>query len=370
MSKRKISVILPVKNGERYIYSSIKSILSQTFRDFELLVIDDGSTDQTHKIVLQLQHSDHRLQFLRNPGSGLVDALNYGIASASGELIARMDADDICLPNRFQKQHDYLVRHPEIAVLGTQVRFINEHGEPMGHNTTLPETPKAIADDLLKQCCLRHPTVMMRKAAVEKLGGYRHQLIYAEDYDLWLRMSEQYSLANLPEQLLLYRMHAGQLSEQREWSQRLARNLALISAIERRQNGIDPITSFACFSKTALHQQCRGNSCPSSVCETVKAFETARKLTSSELSPLLEGESWQMLRFLFHNQLGDGRNSRHRVLLALSRSAAQRRALFELIVALGMAIKVHPGRTIKWLFRQIYFKYIPATANNDSNACQ
>src|SRR5579883_1018190 len=204
-----ISAILPVKNGAAYIGAAIESLFAQTFADFELLVIDDGSSDETVAIVEGLGKSDRRLHLLRNPGMGLVDALNFGIAAARAPLIARMDADDIALPERLQRQYEYLAAHPDIDAVGTQVHFIDANGARTGKSSALPQDPAAVAKTLLKFCCLRHPTVTMRKAAAERAGGYRAEFVAAEDLDLWLRLAEHGELANLPEALLLYRLHAG-----------------------------------------------------------------------------------------------------------------------------------------------------------------
>src|SRR5262249_33711723 len=229
----RISVILPVKDGAAFAGAAIASILQQTFRDFELLIIDDGSSDGSIEIAERFCQADTRVGLLSNPGSGLVDALNFGVSAASAPLIARMDADDIALPVRLQRQYDFLNSHPEIDVAGTQVSFIDEQGALTGKTTALPESPDAIAKTLLKYCCLRHPTVVIRRTALERAGGYRRQVPAAEDLDLWLRIAEHGQLVNLPEPLLLYRLHAAQVSQHKIWTQRLSRNLAIISAQER-----------------------------------------------------------------------------------------------------------------------------------------
>ncbi len=349
MPSPSMSVIVPVRNSERYISELVNSVLSQAFADFELLVIDDGSSDATEAILAEFQKADPRLRVFKNPGAGLVDALNHGIACASSELIARMDADDVCLPDRLQRQYDYLGGHPEIAAVGTQVRFIDEQGALTEEKIKLPESPDQIAERLLKGCCLRHPTVVMRREALERLGGYRQELVYAEDYDLWLRMSEHYALANLPEALLLYRVHAAQISERKEWPQRLARNLALLAAVERRRGGEDPIDSYACFEQGAGKQTCRGLGCAACVCESVRAFDRAETVLFELDATLSRDDLRDMLSYLSRNQMGDGQRSRLRVLVALCRQAARRRAPLETAATLALALRIHPGRTIRGL---------------------
>lgn len=273
-----ISVILPVRNGATYVLAAIDSILSQTFQGFELLAIDDGSTDATPALLAGVAQSDARLRILSNPGSGLVGALNYGVAMARAPLIARMDADDVALPERLRRQHDFLATHPDVDVVGAQVSFIDEHGSPTGETTALPQRPEAIHDTLLKYCCIRHPTVVMRRAAVERVGGYRAQVPAAEDLDLWLRLSECGRLANLPEVLLQYRLHGAQVSEEKVWTQRLSRNLAIIAAQERRAGRGDPLEGYGCFGGgDGGKHECKGLGCHGLVCEVCGCLRWRRR---------------------------------------------------------------------------------------------
>lgn len=348
----KISVILPVRNGAAYISAAAGSILSQTFQDFELLVIDDGSTDGTGAILEELARSDPRLRVLNNPGEGLVDALNHGIASSSAPLIARMDADDISLPERLQRQYDFLAAHPDIDAVGTQVSFIDERGAPTGKTTALPESPEAIAKTLLKYCCLRHPTVVMRRAALDRAGFYRAQVPAAEDLDLWLRLAEHGRLANLPEPLLLYRVHAAQVSQDKMWTQRLSRNLAIISAQERRAGRADPLASYACFSGSGRHE-CRGLGCPASICDSLRVFRIAEALLSGAARAVSPEDARLVLRYVSRHAIGDGKTNRLRVLIALCHVALRRRAPLLLARALGLALRIHPGRTVRFSARYL-----------------
>lgn len=345
----KISVVLPVRNGELYLSAALHSILTQTFVKFELIVVDDGSSDKTPEILSEFQKRDTRVRIVCNPGVGLVDALNYGVRIASAPLIARMDADDVCLPERFQLQYDFLTAHPEVAVLGTQVIFVDHIGLPISKTPRLPQQPDDVARLLLKGCCIRHPTVVFRREAFERAGGYRNELVDAEDYDLWLRIAERALLANLPEQLLYYRVHSSQVSTCKEWSQRLSRNLALVAALERRRTGEDPLPSYACFSKGAARQQCRGLGCGNRLCESVRAMGIAEALVSDKQAVLSREDGWEMLRYVSRNTIGDGRKPGHRVLMALCREAARRRAPLQLAAALGLALRKHPARTLRSL---------------------
>src|SRR5262249_43369587 len=153
-----------------------------------------------------------------------------------------------------------------------QVSFIDEKGELTGKTTNLPLAPEAVAKTLLKYCCIRHPSVLMRRAALERAGLYRAQVPAAEDLDLWLRISESGKLANMPEALLLYRVHAGQVSQEKIWTQRLSRNLAIISAQERRAGRPDPMQAYCCFRAQSGRHECRNLGCNSAVCESIKVF--------------------------------------------------------------------------------------------------
>ena len=207
-----ISVVLPVYNAEAYVSEAVESILAQSFTDFELIAINDGSTDGSGAILRELAARDTRIVLVERPNDGLVSALNEGIESARAEFIARMDADDVAMPERFALQHARMVKEPELAVLGSLIRWMDRAGNII-ELANQPLTPKAIARCLEQGCPVAHPTVMMRRGAVLKVGGYRKAFPHAEDYDLWLRMSDLgYAIANLPQPLLNYREHGANVS--------------------------------------------------------------------------------------------------------------------------------------------------------------
>ncbi len=208
-----ISVVMPVFNAERFLAQAMESILAQSFREFELIAIDDGCTDASADILNEYARDD-RLRVFRRSHEALPATLNFGCAMATGKYIARMDADDVALPNRFQRQIEFLDRHPSVAILGTQLERIREDGTPIDV-TSVPLAHAEIAANMQNFCCMHHPTVMMRAEALRSLGGYREAFFAAEDHDLWLRASERFELANLPEILLRYRIHTRALSFQK-----------------------------------------------------------------------------------------------------------------------------------------------------------
>lgn len=349
MSNCLVSVVLPVKNGQDYISAAIDSILCQTLSNLELILIDNGSIDNTPNILRAYAAKDSRVRHLSCESGGLVEALNFGITAASADLIARMDADDIAAPNRLEVQYHYLQSHPEIAVVGSQVRFIDADGYPLGQSTHYPETPAGIRKTLLKFCCLRHPTVMMRRDAFEAVGGYRASFIAAEDYDLWLRIAERYEIVNLPEPLLLYRLHGQQVTQQKKWRQRLSRNLTLLSAQKRRKDGADPLASFACFDAAAAIPACKNCGCHADVCQTVRAFNAAQKLFNG-VNDIPKDEVVVLLKYLARNTIGDGQSIRLKLLVKLCRLAIESRAPDLFARALVMAVFINPSRTFRWLF--------------------
>lgn len=205
-----VSVILPVYNGERFLKEAVDSILVQTFTDFELIIIDDCSMDSTPLILTEYVTRDTRIRVMRQSRNmGIVEALNTGSHAATGQYIARMDVDDISLPERFERQVEYLNSHPDVGVLGTGVQLINVLGKKQTI-VTLPPDYIQIYWSLFFCNPIVHPTVMMRRDLFLRAGGYRTG--YPEDYDLWRRMSGLTRLANLPEVLLLLRKHLSNLS--------------------------------------------------------------------------------------------------------------------------------------------------------------
>jgi glycosyltransferase involved in cell wall biosynthesis len=202
----RITVLMPVYNAERFLRQAIDSILAQSFKPFEFLIIDDGSTDRSAEIVES--YRDPRIRFLRNGQNlGITQTLNKGISLASCELIARMDADDISHPQRLQKQFAYMKRNPNCALLSTWARVISEDGELIRLERY---RSNFYYYNLTFECWIYHPTVMFCKSAVEKIGMYA--MPYSEDYDLFWRMSTEYKIANLAEPLVDYRISSTSLN--------------------------------------------------------------------------------------------------------------------------------------------------------------
>ncbi len=213
-----LSVVMPVFNVERHLRQSLDSICAQTFSNFELIAINDGSLDASQSILLNYAHLDHRIRLVHWPKNrGIVAALNHGIDLAQADLIARMDGDDLSHPQRLEQQVDYLERHPEIGVLGTLVDFL--HGELDGRGfdqfvtwANSVVTEREIEDHRFVETPLVHPTVMFRKSLVKQYGGYRDGE-FPEDYELWLRwLQAGVRMVKLPSRLLSWRDRADRLT--------------------------------------------------------------------------------------------------------------------------------------------------------------
>lgn len=205
-----ISVVLGVYNGQRFIAEAVESILTQTFTDFEFIAVDDGSTDKTLRILRDYASRDARLKVMQIPHGGIVDAANAGLNAASAPLIARADADDVLMPERFAKQVQYMAEHPEVVCLGSRMWLMEPYGSIIDQSHH-PLTHEAIDAELLRGSgwAMPQPVAMLRKDTVTKVGGYRKEYLWSEDLDLFLRMAEVGRLANLPDLLIKYRSHAG-----------------------------------------------------------------------------------------------------------------------------------------------------------------
>jgi len=226
---------MPAYNAERYLEEAVRSVLNQTYTDFELIVTDDGSTDGTLDILRQFAQEDARLVIDSRPNTGYLVALNEMLARAQGEYIARMDADDIAMADRFERQVAYLDAHEDVVCLGTAVAIIDEKDRVFGECYTEGMTDDEVQRRLLAgRTSICHPTAMYRRDVVMQLGGYHPEYYAAEDLDLWLRLAEVGKLAVLPDILLHYRDHAGSVSTKQHDQQLANMRAACMAACTRR----------------------------------------------------------------------------------------------------------------------------------------
>lgn len=213
MSGPLVSVVIPVYNGERFIVAAVRSILAQTLRDLECIVVDDGSTDRTAELLAAEQAADPRLIVHRLPANaGFRAALNTGCALARGELVARMDADDVSLPQRLEQQVAFLQAHADVGAVGSAIQVIDEHGTP-GRIKSYPTPSGLVAWSMIFFNSLAHPSVTMRRRVLEDAGFYPAGCAGGtEDYALFLDISRRSRLANLPGVLLQYRVWGGNMT--------------------------------------------------------------------------------------------------------------------------------------------------------------
>jgi hypothetical protein len=234
----RVSVVMPVHNGAPYLERAVESILAQTLEDFEFVIVDDGSTDSTAEVLRHYESADDRVRVHHQEKAGLVASLNRGCGQARAAYIARMDADDVAFPDRLARQVEFLDRHPNVAVVGSAVVRIDAAGREIKRNVC-PTSHAEIVEALREYTCFTHPSVMLRSAALAAVGGYRPAYGPAEDYDLWLRLSERYELANLPDPLLYYRVYPGQVSVRQLDQQILSVVGARAAARQRALTGSD-----------------------------------------------------------------------------------------------------------------------------------
>lgn len=211
----KVSVLMPVYNALPHLAEAIESILTQTFWEFEFVIVDDGSSDGSRDVILDYARRDGRLKvLLKKTNSGPADTLNTGLEECRGEYIARMDADDIALPQRFQRQIDFMDASPEVGVSGTWFTVFGDANGACEHPLTDGEIK---VHHLLRHTALGHPTVFMRKHVLDQVNArYRNEAFPAEDLWFWIELGFSTRLANLPDPLLLYRSHSAQISEVRK----------------------------------------------------------------------------------------------------------------------------------------------------------
>lgn len=227
----RVSVVLPCYNAAAFVADALESLLAQTYRNFEVLALDDGSTDGTLAIIRAFAERDPRVQAIACAHRGLVATLNDGLERARGEYIARLDADDIALPARFARQVAYLDAHPGCVLVGSWAERIDTEGEPISRTRRLPLDPAAVAAKLRRgRMGVLHPAVMARRSAMLAAGGYYAKEFGAEDTGLWQRMLDHGEIVNLPDVLIRKRRHAGAIT----LSRRMKRDGLSQTAVHRR----------------------------------------------------------------------------------------------------------------------------------------
>ena len=239
MPAAKVSILLCVYNAASTLQEAVDSILAQSFGDFELIIVDDGSIDGSAELLAAYRDADKRVSVVTQRNVGMVGALNRGLAACGGDYIARMDHDDRAWPDRLAHQIAYLDANPAVVAVGGQVRIIDATGKTRRLGQ-YPVGCSAVRNILSVSSPFAHPAVMMRRHGLLSVGGYRSAFEYAEDYDLWLRLSEIGQLDNLPEIVLDYRWHGANVSALKAEAQAFATAAAMIASRVRKTEGRDP----------------------------------------------------------------------------------------------------------------------------------
>lgn len=240
-SSPRLTVALSVHNNAPFLDAAIASIRAQTLADFEFLIVDDGSSDGSGAIIDAHAARDPRIRAIHQPNRGLVASLNRLLAEARAPLVARMDGDDVALPERFEQQVAFLEAHPDHGVVGTRVVCIDGTGATRTVGTIdHPLDAAAVEAALLGGPLLCHPSVVMRRDLVRAVGGYRAAYRHCEDYDLWLRLAAVTRMANLPDRLLRYRDSPSQVSQVHVLEQRYGAAVARAAFAARHEGRPDP----------------------------------------------------------------------------------------------------------------------------------
>ena len=305
MSQPKISVVMAACNVERFLSEAIESILGQTFRDFEFIIVDFGSTDTSRSIAAEYAARDSRIKLHKIPNCPLPEARNAGSFLAQGQYIAVMDADDISLPERLKLEVNFMETHPEVGLLGGAVEWVDARGQSLGSHEYPDEDPE-IRSVLIDRCPFWHPTVLVRREVFISVGGYRTAFIFAHDYDLELRIAEHFKCANLKQVVLKYRIHPSQVTFCKQGLQTLCKLAAQASALSRRENISDPLNGVqqittALLTSLGVSEAAQQNALAADCRNWIRSMSAAREypVALQAAINLLESdrgwvESWQI----------------------------------------------------------------------------
>lgn len=249
LTEPKVTVLMSVYNGADYLKDAIESVLNQTLREIDFLIIDDASTDDSNAIIRSYQ--DPRIRILKNSRNiGLTRSLNRGFGEAWAPFIARMDADDISHPSRLERQYEKMTENTDLTLIGTGYRVIDSEGKEL-RVWELPTLPEYVRSALKEYNCFCHGSVMMHRERVRVIGAYRNEIRHAQDYDLWLRLSERFHVENLADPLYSLRMHENSITSDKLYEQSVSVQLARDLADERAKLGQDG------FQRGGLHRVIR-----------------------------------------------------------------------------------------------------------------
>ena len=302
MSPR-VTVLMTVYNGLPFLREAIDSVLSQTFTDFEFVIVDDASTDRSVETIES--YSDNRIRLLKNPSnSGQNASLNRGLAEARGEFVVRLDQDDVCLPERIETQVAFLVTNPEISAVGTWAYRIDERSRKTGiWKWNVPDFGRLVGLLLLGRCALLHPSVAYRRQAILDLGGYNSEFGLASDYGLWIDLLlARKRAAVIPEQLIMYRVHGKRqstTSTQRHAADTARAHEKLVRTLSGRTD-VATLASVLRIESTVWNQHLKRD-------EIASILGSIKDLLNGSTAVLpLSPEEWSSTRRTVYRWLGPG----------------------------------------------------------------
>lgn len=239
-----ITVLLSCYNGERWLAEAVDSVLNQTFQDFEFIIVDDGSTDNSRKIITSYAVQDPRIIVIVKGNTGLADSLNVGIKKARGKWIARLDADDICLPMRLELQLAMAKAKPGAVFIGAGLFLIDEVGNA-SKSFSYPRKHETLLKSLTNMGSFpAHSSAFYRADIVLEIGGYRPRIRRSQDWDLWLRLSEKGALTSIAEPLIKLRLHSGQISHEESGRRQIIDSRCAVTSYWIRRMGYpDPVNA-------------------------------------------------------------------------------------------------------------------------------
>lgn len=251
MTRPLVSVVMVVRDVERFLSEAVESILNQSFREYEFVIVDFGSRDKSKAILAACAAGDQRIRPHEIPACGLVEARIAACSLARGRYLAVMDADDVSLPDRLLHEVEFMERHPEVGVVGGAAEWIDATGRPMW-TLHFPQGDQDIKAELASGSPFTHAAVLIRRETFDLAGGYRRIFSRSHDYDLWLRLAEQRSSANLEEVVVKYRIHSHQVSLSERKQQTLCKLAAQVSCAFRKRGEQDPLDSIEEITPQAL----------------------------------------------------------------------------------------------------------------------
>lgn len=305
-----ISVLLPVYNAERYVAEAISSILTQTFTDFELIIINDGSTDNSGNVIKQFK--DQRIILVEQNNQGLATSLNNGLKIAKGRYIARQDNDDVSAPDRFQKQVEYLEKHPGIGLLGTAALIVDENNKETGRFHQHPLSSHELKYFLLFDNPFVHSSVMIRRTVMQQVGPYYTGKQYFEDYNLWSAIARVSGVANLPDKLVRYREVSQGMSKTTEDYRLRVRN----QSFQNIQHYLSPTTDATLAEFLDLYYGIKAPEINAAkffkkmMDKILKAFCTKENISPEQLIKLQRGQFRSFMRTVFQSALDHQDTSR------------------------------------------------------------